>query len=380
MADFEVNVGGLNNHAMQIKEISNMLGSKSMEISKIKSKIHISTPIDTIIKSQLSNICMDLSNKRSVMQNLGTKLNEISQQYQMQEKGIIDVKETGKKLLNSGGSGNVESSDDTKSPWYKENGAVIGGTVAGSGSIFGISSAGEASGDILGYSTNGKITSGAKWKTDKDTGERKLDSISLVDAELSTEEHLAKGSIKGNIGVVSGTASGSVGSIEQKGNLTASLYKDGKLSPQLGAEYSAAAKGIDGKANVTVGNNEYNGHIDAKGTVGSAKAKAGGAVGKVYYKDSSGNEVTGWGMKGSLKAEAYAAEGSVSGGMNICGIKFDVSLGGKVGGAGIGVEGGVTTGGIGGSGTLGVGLGAEIGFNIDWSGFKNPFKGFSLWK
>lgn len=380
MADFEVYPGRLNNQAMRLKDISNILSNKSKEIDRIKNKIHVSSKVDTVIKSQLSGISMDLLNKRNIMQNMGIKLSEISQQYQNQEKELTSALKKREKIVSVNGSDSGGSSNDTETPWYKKNGAVIGGTVAGAGKIFGMHSAGEASGELLGYSTNGKITFGAKWKTDEKTGERKFDSLSLVDAELSGEGHLAKGSLKGNIGIVSGSASGSVGTVEGKGKLTASLYKDGKFSPQIGAEVSGSAKGLDGNANVTVGNDEYNGHVDAKGTLGSAKANAGVAAGKVNYKNSSGQEVSGWGVKGSAKAEAYIAEGSVSGGVNICGIKIDVSLGGKVGGAGAGVEGGITTGGIGGSATLGVGVGAEIGFNIDWSGFKNPFSGISLWK
>lgn len=284
------------------------------------------------------------------------------------------------KKVSASGNANTDDSKDEKEPWYKKKGALKGWSVAGAGVILGIASTGNADGEIFGYSTNGKITSGCKWKTDNETGTKKFDSLSLVDAEASAEGHLAKGSLKGNIGAASGSVSGSVGTVEGKGNITASLYKDGKLSPQLGIEGSVAAKGIDGKANVTIGNEEYNGHIDAKGTIGSAKAKAGGAAGKVNYTDNSGQTVSGYGVKGSAKAEAYLAEGSISGGMNICGIKFDVSLGGKVGGAGIGVEGGVTTGGIGGSATIGAGIGAEIGFSIDWSGFQNPLKKIGLWK
>ena len=382
MSEFKVYCGRLNNHAMRLKDISKILENQSQKIDTIKDKIHISNGTETIIKRQLSGIATELLEKKNNVQAMGEKLSEISQKYQNCEKEISNIFGTSAKKDReaSSDSNNQKINSDKIMPWYKKSGAVKGWSIAGAGSIFGINTSGSADGEVCGYSFGRKITYGIKWKEDEETGQKKLDSISLIDAEASAEGHVAKGSLKGNLGIVSGSVTGTAGSLAGQGKITASLYKDGKLSPQLGVEGSASAKGLDGKGNVTVGNEEYNLHGDAKGTLGSAKAKGGFAAGKVNYKKSDGTEVSGWGVKGSAKAEAYLAEGSVSGGVNICGIKIDVSLGGKAGGAGIGVEGGFSTGGVGGSVTLGAGVGAEVGFNIDWSGFKNPFKKVSLWK
>mgnify|MGYP004500743653 CR=1 FL=1 len=382
MSEFGVYCGRLNNHAMRLKDISKILENQSQKIDTIKDEIHISSRTETIIKRQLSGIATELLEKKNNVQAMGEKLGEISQKYQNCEKEISNTSGISAKKDReaSYGSNNQKINSDKKTPWYEKSGAIKGWSIAGAGSIFGVNTSGSADGEVLGYSFSRKTASGVNWKEDEETGKKKLDSISLIDAEASAEGHAAKGSLKGNIGIVSGSATGTAGSLAGQGKITASLYKDGKLSPQLGVEGSASAKGLDGKANITVGNEEYNVHADAKGTLGSAEAKGGFAVGKVNYKKSDETEVSGWGVKGSAKAEAYLAEGSVSGGVNILGIKIDVSLGGKAGGAGIGVEGGFSTGGVGGSVSAGVGVGAEIGINIDWSGFKNPFKKILLWK
>lgn len=91
-----------------------------------------------------------------------------------------------------------------------------------------------------------------------------------------------------------------------------------------------------------------------------------------YKDETTGQTKTELGAKGKVGAEAYLAQGKVSGGFTIFGIKIDAGVTGKAGGAGVSAEGNVTTGGVSGKIGAGLGLGAGVEISIDWSNF-------SLW-
>ena len=151
------------------------------------------------------------------------------------------------------------------------------------------------------------------------------------------------------------------------------MYKDGKFSPTLDAKLKAEAAAAKGSAEAKVGTDEINGHIKGSGTLLGAEAEASGSVGKITYKDeTTGQTKTELGAKGKVGAEAYLAQGKVSGGFTIFGIKIDAGVTGKAGGAGVSAEGKVTTGGVSGKIGAGLGLGAGVEISIDWSNF-------SLW-
>ena len=110
--------------------------------------------------------------------------------------------------------------------------------------------------------------------------------------------------------------------------------------------------------------------MNAEGTVLGAEAELSGGAGMITYKDeTTGKTRTELGKAG---AEAYLAEGSISGGFTIFGIEVDVGASGKAGGAGVEAGGRVTTGGISGEIGAGLGLGLGLELSIDWSDF-------SLW-
>lgn len=75
------------------------------------------------------------------------------------------------------------------------------------------------------------------------------------------------------------------------------------------------------------------------------------------------------GVKGKVGAEAYVVQGKVSGGITIFGVKIDVGIGGKAGGAGISAEGRFTNGSAKGKIGAGLGVGGELEIGIDWSNF-----------
>lgn len=246
---------------------------------------------------------------------------------------------------------------------WKLEGAVLSGSATASGEILGIGVSGKAEGDLIGGSI--KTKSEAKFDLEnKDFG---------VEKSISAEGHLAKGSLSGNVGVLGGKVEGTVGTVGATGKVGASLYKDGKLSPAIEAELKAKAAVAEGSAEVTVGNEEHNIHGNAEGTVLGAEAEASGGAGMITYKDeTTGKTKTDLGVQGKVSAEAYLAEGKVSGGFTLFGIDIDLGVSGKAGGAGVEAGGRVTTGGISGEIGAGLGLGLGLEISIDWSDF-------SLW-
>lgn len=246
---------------------------------------------------------------------------------------------------------------------WKMEGAVLSGAVTGSGEFLGVNASGTVSGELLGGSVTTK--SKATW----DLQEKDAD----IEKSITAEGHLAKGSLAGNYGILGGKIEGAVGTVSATGSIGVSLFKDGKLSPALEASLKAKAAVAEGEAEVKLGNDEFNGHVSADGTVLGAEAEISGGVGMITYTDeATGKTKTEFGARGKAGAEAYVAEGSISGGFTVFGIKIDVGVSGKAGGAGVSAEGRVTTGGVSGEIGAGLGLGLGLKLSIDWSNF-------SLW-
>lgn len=262
---------------------------------------------------------------------------------------------SGVTVTGSGPSGKIEDG--------KASGPLLSGSIEGNGAFVGFDTSGKLEGELVGGSAKAKA--GGSWNL-----QEKNASIS---ASAEVEGHLAKGSALGNIGLLGGKVEGSVGNVGAKGEVGASLFRDGKFSPSLGASASAEASVAKGSAQANFGSDEYDVHAKANGSVLTAKAKAEANVGVITYLDeSSGRTTRAFGAGAEVGAEAYLAEGTVSGGVTICGIKFDIGVSGKAGGAGAKAGGQVTTKNIAGEADLGLGVGVGVKFNVDFSGFENP--------
>ena len=150
-----------------------------------------------------------------------------------------------------------------------------------------------------------------------------------------------------------------IGKIGAKGAIGATLFKNGKFDPSLKAEAKAEAVGVEDKVKGRLGSKDNNVHAEAKGQVGYAGAEAKASISKK-------------GIEAKAGAEAYVAKGEVKGGFNLFGIKVDIGVEGKALGAGASAEfkGGKSS--TSGSIDLGLGLGAGVKWDVDWSGFKPP--------
>lgn len=340
----------------RLSNVSNQLNSISCRILNIKSTVEKGAneyyKTDVRIVGMKNTLIHNLSGKYNSYGNAGAfATSEISKQ-------AADKVKTEEKDASSEFTFGKFLKDD-----WKLEGAVLGGSANGSGRFLGFKTKGLAEGDFIGGSVETK--SYAKW----DLKEGEIG----VNKDIEAEGHLAKGKLKGSIGFLGGELNGSVGNVAATGTIGATLMKDNKFAPsaQIGAKAEASV--AKGEAEIRTGTDKNNVHISGKGSVLGANAEAKGGVGFISVEDPSTHQTkTKFGVEGTVSAEAYAAEGELSGGYSICGIKVNASVSGKAGGAGVEAGGSVTTNGI--SGKLGAGLlfGAGVEISIDWSDF-------SLW-
>ena len=143
--------------------------------------------------------------------------------------------------------------------------------------------------------------------------------------------------------------------------------KNGKLAPSIGIEGKAEASVVKGEFGIKHGSDKNDVHLKLAGEGLAAEASAKANFGKIESEDSDGNRVTKYGWETRVGAEAYLAKGKIEGGFKFCGIKVDLSVGGKLGGAGARVGGSITNSSA--SGEIGLGFVAGLGINVnvDWS-------------
>ena len=384
MATIKINVGSVIGLSDQIQRAKSTVSSVRSSVNTLKSQVdgriqnrnNIASRFQSIT-NQLSTVETKISRIKSTVENGANKYYTIDTQVQSWRNGVngrfaslgaVGAGITG--IINTAAvqSADVDSKENSDSTFvkilkddWKLEGAVLAGSSTITGTIIGFDSSGTAEGELIGGSI--KTKSQAKWKPSK--GE------AVIEKSLEAEGHLAKGSLSGNIGLLGGEIEGTVGSVGATGKIGATLFKDGKFSPTLDAKLKAEAAAAKGSAKVEFGNDDFDAHGKASGTLLGAEAEASGSVGKITYKDeTTGQTKTEFGVKGKVGAEAYLAQGKVSGGFTLFGIKIDAGVSGKAGGAGVTAEGKVTTGGISGKVGAGLGLGAGLEISIDWSGFK----------
>lgn len=377
MSGFKAYTAEMTSCAQRIQHVAVSVKQCAQEVKSISNQMVLHGASGEQIRRTLGNLSSMLEKDRQTVYNLQGTLDKIVRVYQQGDHNAYEAYETGSQKEKKTGTGETaggagkDSANSNAELLQKV--ACFSGAANASGEILGIDAAGEVIGDFLGASWKRKLESGVKWKEETDAQGnkiRKLDNVSLITAAVAGEVHAAKGSAKGHIGLLRGEISGSVGEIGGKGQLSAALYRDGKLSPQIDAGAEVSVVGMQAKGETGVGTENNNLHVGAEGKVGVANANAEIGAGKVFYTNKKGNTVEGYGFKAEAGAEAYAAEGRISGGFTLFGVDIDVGITGKTGGGGAKIGGAVTTGGVGGSVGVGIGVGVGLDFSIDWSNFK----------
>lgn len=232
----------------------------------------------------------------------------------------------------------------------------FGGKTGIHGTIFGMEAGVDGEYHVAHLTTESE--SGAEWNLDE--GEAGIEykrgiGFSAVDGKAAY-----------NVGPYSGEVEAKVGNVAAAGGIGISLMEDGQFDPHAYVGVEGKASVAEGTATGQLGSDSYNVHSEASGTLLGAEAEAKLQLGS--YTDKNGNEK--FGVSTDVGAEAYVAEGELSGGFTFMGIKFDAGIEGKAGGAGAKVGGEVSSSGV--SGEIGAGLGLGLGLNVsvDWSDFK----------
>ena len=174
------------------------------------------------------------------------------------------------------------------------------------------------------------------------------------------------GEIAATYGDLSGEGKASISSVEVAGEIGATLYEEDELRPALEANASASANlaSAEGELKYTIGNGDI--HGTASGEFLTAEASVDLGIGAIEQETKKKGTIEGFGLQATVGAEAYVAQGEVSGGIDFLGITIDVTLAGNIGGVGAKAGGAITTGGIGGEISGGLGIGGGLSFSITW--------------
>lgn len=358
--------GTANSAKSKLNTAKNNIASSGARLDySIKQRANIGNRINTLYNNidYISSIVSDVANvcNRGVNTYKNADANVFKMMKKVDSSKVSDFTVANVIALASvSNQKNEKKSKDIFKTWFDKS--LLTGEIGGKTSILGIGTSGSISGGLL----NGKVESKLKSKysiKDREFG---------IEAVGEASGSLAKGAAQGNIGYLSGKAEAEIGAASVKGTVGATLFKDGKFTPSLNAKAEASAAAAKGSVEAKFGTDKTNKHVKAEGSVLKAEASASAGVGKVTYTDAQGNKDTAIGVTGTVKAGACLAEGKVSGGFTVFGVKIDAGLTGKAGAVGVEAGGSITNKGASGKigGALGVGGGVEI--SVDWSGF-------SLW-
>lgn len=393
MSKIRVNTNALDQQAQQMEQIRRMLNSIESDINQAARSLNWKISSSLLIHARMVKYATYTDRLANTTGKMATGLRKVTDEYQRTEKKAEQVSENAKSIWDIIGPGPKPDLIAIPSPcpkpvlewkaleevlakllgkndWKAPFGILLSGltfaTLSPSyvtgllfGKAMGIGSETSFSKSGPGLSVKGSMS--AEWSPEKG------DAGATIKGSVSGS--LFTGTVKSKNGLNSSSGEIKVGNAAVSGEGKAQLFKDGKLSPEISAKVSGEVSAVKGKIETKTGTDDYNVHGKAEGELLGAKAEAKGGVGKITYKDKEGNTKTGYGVEGSVGAEAYVAQGKVSGGFTIAGIKIGVSVSGKAGGAGVSAGGRVTTGGISGEIGAGLGLGAGIKLDVDWTDF-----------
>ena len=354
----------LNGFEGDIRSISSSLGFKIAAEYNLRNRLNgAADRVDAhkMCMSSMKSALQDILNAYERTENaiLGNQIeqNKIEQNQNIPTDGNNSTTDNNR---GDGGENDGRGLDNSGSLGASFGGALLHGKISKHTNWNGTDVGYDAEGNLVHFTS--KVTGSAEWDMEKGNvgaGIKGKVGFSAADGEIDLTFGNRKGTLKGSVFNVG--AEGAVG---------AAFFSNGKLAPSLYAKASAEASVAKGEISSQHGSDEFNVHSKAQGTLLGAKAEAEGHLGQIEREDGT----IGWGVSGKAGAEAYVAEGSISRGFTVFGVKFDLTAKGKVGGAGVKVGGEATTGNVEGEIGLGLGLGVGLKFSVDWTGFKWPWE------
>ncbi len=229
---------------------------------------------------------------------------------------------------------------------------VTSGGMSQVGEVLGMATTLGAKGTLFGA----KASLGPYGKSGlKDDDEGKGQKSATVGVEGGLEASVANGEVSYDVGLWNTVLKGTFLGCSATGTLGASLFSNGTYSPSAEAKLEGEASALTGEVATTLGTKDFALNSKAKGDLASASGKVGAQVG------ANGVEV-------SLGSEAYVAQGELSTGVTLFGVKVSLAKEFKAVGKGAAAEAGISSTGVEGYLGAGLGLGAGVRVKVDWSG------------
>lgn len=387
MAEISVDTGGMRTQENHLQTVISRLEKVEAELGNINSKIaqYLSSQAYQNIRRKISQASGRMEQNKRAVQSLKEVLHSSRDLYQNTENNVESYfrKSSGVNWSQTGGltewtnvidiwNAQISRSEKTWSGFSKfwndfwkkgeAKDALYQAAFGVSGSIFGKEFTSKITGKILDASLKRGLE--ATWDIGK--GEAKIAyqvKGEVKGADLKVETKYGIFGSETEIGILTGAVSGEA---------YCALLQDGEFAPGVGLKGKIGGSVLSGKQKFTVGSDDVNAHITAKGDVLTGEMEGSIQAGKIKTED--GSYVIGAEAKGEMGA--YLAKGEVKGGFDIFGIEIDASLKGKLG-FGVDATAGVT------SNSATVGIGAAIlgggGFEIkvDWSKLR---KKISSWR
>lgn len=346
MSDFSVDTGLVKKQEGDFSSIMNDLGRYSSDVERIASQLSITGGGASEIKRSLQVVSGNLDKEKAITKSLKECLVNSMGAYIAAE-NLIKGTSTGKSEVswNAGG----QNSD--------------GGQSGSGGGSFGE----DEQDDVYAVAKGGKshttengVTFSANGYAVGGTAEAGVNGLAF-EAEAKGSILHGEAGIEGEYGKLAGEASvlGGGGSFMIGFSGLDHSIEDGEAGGTIaGISAEAEAYAAQGEVEGRLGTEKNNLHVGADGTLCGAEAEA--KAGLMY-------DETGYGIGAEAGAEAYVAKGEVKGGFEIAGIKITGSLGGKALSAGAHAGGKITMGSIGFDLGASLGIGADVGLELDWS-------------
>lgn len=394
MAEFHVRIRELEAAAEAFEKLAPLLAQMESEVSSVKRGLSFQIRQRQRIEVRLTKVSQRLNSQNGAMRRLAAAGKESARLYQASEDKLVGMPERKVESAKSPGwlSGLIAKAGSVLDiikhkpsimlPWmnspsldavlsFFKEGISIGGPVgAVSGSL--LEGAWGVSGDLGAIAAGGSVLSGEAAAYGSATFDPFNKNIS-AEAGFDATGSLAHGEVEAHLGNLADfQAAATVGEVAASGSIGASLFdKDGHLSPSLQADLSGKASVLSGEVSTKVGTDDLNYSMNASGEVLSAEAEAHAGIGEITVHNPDGSTSKEYGVSANVAAGVHVAKGSASGCMEIFGIKIGASVAGDIG-AGVSAGGSVTSGSASFNVGAALGLGLEVGVNIDWSGFKLP--------
>lgn len=348
MSDFSVDTGLVKKQEGDFSSIMNDLGRYSSEVESIASKLSITGGGAGEIRNSLRVVSGNLDKEKGIAKSLKECLVNSMGAYIAAENLIKGT---------SIGTGNVSSVSEGGS------GSTGGGQSGSGGGSFGEDEQDDVYAVAKGgqsYTTENGVTFSANGYAVGGTAGAGVNGLAF-EAEAKGSILHGEAGVEGEYGKLAGEASvlgGGAGFMIGFSGLDHSI-EDGEAGGTIGGiSAEANAYAAQGEVEGRLGTEKNNLHVGADGTVCGAEAEA--KAGLMY-------DETGYGIGAEAGAEAYVAKGEVKGGIEIAGIKITGSLGGKALSAGAHAGGKITVGSIGFDLGASLGIGADVGIELDWS-------------